>query len=371
MYVRLASSISPHTNQHIQLQDGILGLGFDTLEDGFLKGSPVYSSFIDKLLSEKLINTPLFSLSLKDVDERTGSLTFGGIDTDKFVGELLSTPMVPSPSTHRPNNTVIDEFFVDLVHFGINGEQDTLLEIPALLDSGTSFTYLPLAVVEPLAETLGGQWNDKHSLYEISCNHSHRADDYFGFGFGSGFQSDNESESRSPIIRVPFSNMIVAWNRKCWLGLAPHPFNYSILGDTFLRSAYAVFDLKNGEIGLAQAYTSSGESVVEIDANATTIPWLCGRNSTLCSSTDVADSSEDDSEDDSEDVGPEDDPEDDSGKDSENLRALYAWLTIKLLVFGMLIAIVAYYCSSEISRRRYESVSSKDEDGDVDQEESV
>lgn len=47
----------------------------------------------------------------------------------------------------------------------------------------------------------------------------------------------------------------------------------ALLGDTFLRSAYVVYDLKHQQIGLAQAKLNSTETnIIEIKAGDKTIP---------------------------------------------------------------------------------------------------
>ena len=49
------------------------------------------------------------------------------------------------------------------------------------------------------------------------------------------------------------------------LGIAPAGSSTPVLGDTFLRSAYVVYDLHNNEISLAQTnFNSTGSNIMEI-----------------------------------------------------------------------------------------------------------
>ena len=68
---------------------------------------------------------------------------------------------------------------------------------------------------------------------------------------------------------LPFSSV-------CALGIQSGEAPY-ILGDTFLRSAYVVYDLKNNLIGIAQTnFDSTKSNVVELQASATSIATMSG-----------------------------------------------------------------------------------------------
>lgn len=62
----------------------------------------------------------------------------------------------------------------------------------------------------------------------------------------------------------------------CFMGIYSSD-SYYILGDFFLRSAYAVFDLTNHRVGIAQSNLNSTTSnVVEVPAGAASIPQVTG-----------------------------------------------------------------------------------------------
>jgi len=63
----------------------------------------------------------------------------------------------------------------------------------------------------------------------------------------------------------------------CVLGILPASEEPYILGDTFLRSAYVVYDLKNNVIGLAQTnFNSTTSSIIDFKADQTAIPAASG-----------------------------------------------------------------------------------------------
>ncbi|KAA8570034.1 hypothetical protein EYC84_002371 [Monilinia fructicola] len=80
---------------------------------------------------------------------------------------------------------------------------------------------------------------------------------------------------------LPFSG------EACAFGIFNGSDGYYVLGDTFLRSAYVVYDLDNNQVGLAQANfeasnkssssQAGGGSILELKAGETGIPALRSR----------------------------------------------------------------------------------------------
>lgn len=69
---------------------------------------------------------------------------------------------------------------------------------------------------------------------------------------------------------IPFTDV-------CFMGIYNGDSSEYVLGDFFLRSAYAVFDLTNHRIGIAQSNLNSTTSnIVEIPAGAASIPQVTG-----------------------------------------------------------------------------------------------
>ena len=65
-------------------------------------------------------------------------------------------------------------------------------------------------------------------------------------------------------------------------GIAPSQGTTSVLGDTFLRSAYVVYDLANNEISLAQTnFNSTSSHVLEIGSGTGSVPGATSVNSAI------------------------------------------------------------------------------------------
>ncbi|KUJ13704.1 acid protease [Mollisia scopiformis] len=280
---------------NVTLQTGLMGIGYDKNEasdstdgDGF-----IYPSIIDQMMSQGLINTKSYSLYLNDYEASTGSIIFGGLDADKYHGKLLQVPIVPDEYSN--GTQVYAEFSVAMTGFGIttNAGNTTNFTIssyqtPAILDSGTTLTYLPNRLVEDIYNAIGAEEDEDGNAYVDCSVRDNNPDMTFNFGFGG---------ASGLTIAVPANELIFdltgifstggidpgtgGSGGTCALGIMPGDSEESdgpyILGDVFLRSAYVVYDLQNNLIALAQTnFNSTTSSIVEFQASATTIPNVSG-----------------------------------------------------------------------------------------------
>lgn len=72
------------------MSHGILGLSFG-------KGNNMnYNSFVDELVAQEVIDTRTIGIALgaKEEEANSGLITFGGVDTKKYVGDLHSAPVL-------------------------------------------------------------------------------------------------------------------------------------------------------------------------------------------------------------------------------------------------------------------------------------
>ena len=76
--------------QSTYISHGIMGLSFGN------KLNMKYNSFVDELVEQKLVDTRTIGIALGAKEEKanSGLLTFGGVDTKKFVGDLHSAPIL-------------------------------------------------------------------------------------------------------------------------------------------------------------------------------------------------------------------------------------------------------------------------------------
>ncbi|EQK98943.1 secreted aspartic proteinase [Ophiocordyceps sinensis CO18] len=188
---------------------------------GIMAGSNVttkYNNFIDELKIQGLTRSKSYSVALGLKGEGKGSIIFGGVDSSKWVGKLRAQPIIPP----RKSPDRVPRFWVQLKsisHSAAGSRSRRRLRnstMAVILDTGSTLSILPpslaFIVIIPI------------------------------FAY----------------IRVPYREMIRQSNAGCYLGVMESD-SLALLGDTFLRSAYAVFDIDGNKVLLAQ-YANCGES---------------------------------------------------------------------------------------------------------------
>lgn len=225
---------------------GVMGIGFDQHETTAPNGERTYPTVVDNMVQNGLINRKAYSLYLNSYNQSYGSIVFGGVDTTKYTGDLVALPLQPGP-----NDEGTIEFFVTLskVTFTDAKGASTVLTPDdyaqsVLLDSGTSYTALTNDVIDKLASGMGAVSIDDNYDMAVPC----------GFANTNATISYTFGGSDGPTVVVPMSETIgTSQENECVFGFGPAIGGISILGDTFLRSAYVVFDIDNAVVAIAQA----------------------------------------------------------------------------------------------------------------------
>ncbi|KAK6428745.1 hypothetical protein LTR95_015108 [Oleoguttula sp. CCFEE 5521] len=240
--------------------EGVLGIGYVANEVAASSGS-TYSNIPKNLVNSGHINTNAYSLWLNDLDASMGSILFGGVNTAKYTGELETLPIIPTQGFYA-------EFIVAMTAVGMNGTKGSVasnIASPALLDSGSSLMYLPDQIANDIFSALGTSYDSQQGAAIVNCDLIN-SDATIDFTFSS------------PTISVPMNELVfIAGGTNsdpiCILGIGPAGSSTPVLGDTFLRSAYVVYDLQNNEISLAQTnFNSTDNNILEISSGATSVP---------------------------------------------------------------------------------------------------
>ncbi|KAI8956507.1 aspartic peptidase domain-containing protein [Daldinia sp. FL1419] len=249
------------------INSGLLGIGFSAN----VAALTPYPNIMNLFEDQDLISIQAYSLYLDDLYAETGTILFGGLDTQKFVGKLKTIDIQPD------RNGNYSSFTVALTSLTTTADNGTVTNysrsaVPVILDSGTTLTYVPYTMANRIFRAFGAVDDTSGTgLVYINCEHLDNKNFTFDFQFGG---------KDGPIIQVPIDELVldnVKEYIKLGLDVPSLPFDdvcsfglqgsgdYYLLGDTFLRSAYVVYDLTNKQIGLAQANLNSTESkIVEI-----------------------------------------------------------------------------------------------------------
>ncbi|KAK9473653.1 aspartic peptidase domain-containing protein [Dipodascopsis tothii] len=247
---------------------GIMGVGYDSNEAAVASfGSDyLYLNLPDELYVQDVIGARAYSLWLNDVDSSAGSVLFGGYDKSKFEGDLVVFDTLAQADEETPST-----FLVTLTGIGANGDTiSNSVSEPVLLDSGTSYTYIPEKYISDIADGLGISYVEDAGAYIMKCKDVDTSK-YMTYTFST---LDIKVPADQVIIPVREANGTVATyddgSDACMLSIFDSSsIGTSILGDTFLRSAYVVFDIDTDQIGMAQTVfnADSSSDIVEIDAN--------------------------------------------------------------------------------------------------------
>ena len=197
----------------------------------------------------------------------TGIILFGGYDKAKFVGELGALNIQPDSQTGQISSMTVAWTSLSITNPG--GVSTSLLPpgsaLPVILDTGATLTELPPVLYEQIAEAFNVVPDPSWDGGFIACE-AKSAKFTFAFGFGG---------SGGPVISVPLAELVLPQRPgqtfrdgtpACRFGLAPVGEEEPILfGDTFIRSAYIVYDLDNQLIYLAPTnFNSDKTDIVEI-----------------------------------------------------------------------------------------------------------
>lgn len=258
---------------------GIMGLGYSNSEVNIFTGNGTqYPNLPLALVNAGLITTPAYSLWLDDLNSSQGNILFGGIDTAKYDGELQSLEVYPNQ--RRGNVTSFTVAFTSLSATSSTGT-DTLTSEdfahPAILDSGTTLTLLPNEIAAQVFAELGATVDPRLESVLVPCSLANNTGTLnYGFGGPGG-----------PVIKVPMSELVLPLTltsgnqpvftdgtEACQLGIQAAGNLPTLFGDTFLRSAYVVYDLENNRVALAQTRTGpKGTNIVEFESRGAAIPY--------------------------------------------------------------------------------------------------
>lgn len=207
--------------------DGILGLAMSSSATG---------TFMQTLKAKKLLSSLVFSLSLnRDSDgPNDGQVTFGGIDKSKYTGEIAYSSV---PSKQKDDGV----WAIPLDGLGVNGVSAGISATLGYIDAGTSFIFAPPAELALLMKLIPGSKaydSNGYMAYDIPCD-------------------------TQLAISVTFAGVTYAIPAQDWVArnnetsCVSRLYGYSVnggtwlMGDTFLKNVYSVFDADQMRIGFA------------------------------------------------------------------------------------------------------------------------
>lgn len=258
---------------------GLVGVGYALNEASVSQTRTIYDNLPVVMRNEGHIKTNAYSLWLNDLDASKGNILFGGIDTEKYMGDLIRVNV--DEDARAQNFTSFQVRLTSLEAHSSSGEDaltSASFPIPVVLDSGTTFSYLPQDIVEEIWQEVGAEYtivsDDGTGVPLLPCAFGNSGN-YFSFGFGG---------DGGPVIKVGMDELVIPLQGKftagqyrgqdaCQFGIQNFTTVPYLLGDTFLRSAYVVYDLENNEIAMAPTdFNSTKSNIVAFPSQGAAIP---------------------------------------------------------------------------------------------------
>ncbi|OCT47593.1 putative aspartic-type endopeptidase OPSB [Cladophialophora carrionii] len=255
---------------------GIMGIGFESGESSAVLNGFTYPNVINVMKNEGKINTLAYSLWLDDLDSNTGVILFGGVDTNKYHGDLISLPIQLDEQTGTISSFTVAWTGLTVHGSGPTSDFSPSDPQPAILDSGTTDTLLPDDIANSIFNGVG-VLTDPQFGNVVRCS---LADDDLTFTFtfggeGGAVVNVSLSEFVTPLLTTDGSQPTFEnGDPACSFAIEAAGDNPILFGDSFLRSAYVVYDLENAQIGLAQTNfdSSKADSKVEVFQVSSGIP---------------------------------------------------------------------------------------------------
>ncbi|KAI8097384.1 aspartic peptidase domain-containing protein [Halteromyces radiatus] len=207
--------------------DGIFGLAFPSLSFTGQK-----QSIVESMYEAGEIEQPIVGIYLGRVrDGGKGEAKFGGVNQNHFTGEIKYLPV-----------TQKKYWQVEFGGIEINGNTTTGGASQAIIDTGTTLTVLPPALSKAFHDAIPGATFSRLYGWQVPCKLQNGGTITFKLG-GQDFP-------------VPLGDMIRERSTPnnpslCFSGVAEANSPLIIMGDTFLRNYYSVYDFKNAQVGLA------------------------------------------------------------------------------------------------------------------------
>lgn len=148
-------------------ENGVMGVGYaDNEACDAVPGCTQYSNVPQRMVQSGLINSNAYSLWLNDLDASTGSILFGGVNSDKYTGTLETLPIIKEDGVYA-------EFIIALTGVGLDGKTGSIasgINSPALLDSGTSLMYLPDDIAQDIFDAVGAEYDESEGAAFVDCS---------------------------------------------------------------------------------------------------------------------------------------------------------------------------------------------------------
>ena len=221
--------------------DGIIGIGPPGKR--VVKSTDVFTNLLKQTESAAVIGM-WYNIKPNPGAGEAGEITFGGIDSTRFTGDLQYYNL----TTDRAH------WQLGVTDIRIGTDDKNLVQsgtLTCLIDSGTTLALFPSFIVQPIAAAFEAKLVAGQGIYTVDCS---KVSSYkpITFTFGVG----------TPSITLQPKQMVFQDSGTCVLifGTTNTATSNPIIGALFLRNFYTVFDYGEERIGLGKAIVLEGSA---------------------------------------------------------------------------------------------------------------
>ncbi|KAH6949890.1 aspartic peptidase domain-containing protein [Fusarium avenaceum] len=220
--------------------DGILGLAIN-------KGSN--NNFLNALAKSEEVDKNMFCVALNRASDGTneGEISFGSPNPDKYTGKISYTSIGED-----------DDWAIKMDDMGYNGKKANVGGMSSFIDTGTSFMFGSPENVKKVHALIDGAESSDGITYTVPCDSNGNMTIAFsGVDYvisPKDWISPPNKEGKCTSNLYGFEVVKGAW----------------LLGDTFIKNVYAVFDADERRIGFATSAIASGSSNDDEEASSST-----------------------------------------------------------------------------------------------------
>ncbi|KAH9915104.1 acid protease [Fomitopsis serialis] len=229
--------------------DGLLGLGPPNSNQGEVSGYNTTPTFMDNLYAQGSISEPVFGLYIApyvDGEENTGEITFGGVDSSKFTGDIEWIAQTTPTNEHW-------NFMASSLGWG---NITVSPPIYARTDCGVLYILIPTETALDIVHAVPGASLDESDSQLSAClvfpsNMTVAELPALDIGLGNLSVSIPATdyvvpESMYPLLNVTDDGQIHTW-------LCPGGPAFVGLGQKALERIYSAYDIVNNLVGFAIA----------------------------------------------------------------------------------------------------------------------
>lgn len=225
---------------------GVLGIGYALNEANVIQHGKqlqdTYPTLFERLFSSKLIK--IMASSIWWDDPSSGSLLFGGVDTAKFSGNLITLPIVKENGRYQHLKVELSD--IKLPGVSRSHDPSEIIKrgpIIVFFDTGSVATYFPSWLTYEVWDAVGAGSLDIDGFPFVKCDIMKSK-----LKFDLIFASTR--------ISIPLSTLIYQKGGNCKVLVMENSDtsirDQGILGANILSTLYVIFDITNHEISLAR-----------------------------------------------------------------------------------------------------------------------